>query len=71
MSYEEECLDSLYNLDMMESEDIAGFEVTRVPGGWIFKSVTKHYEHSNLKSGSESMIFIPFTEVSQYLDRKK
>lgn len=58
-----EYMDKLYNLEYMETQDIGDFEVTRVPGGWIFKSQTKHFHHANPIGGSESTIFIPYKRV--------
>lgn len=55
-----ENLNILYSLQMMEAKDIGIFEVTRVPGGWIFKSETKHYEKGFALNGSESVVFVPY-----------
>ena len=60
----------LYDLGMMEPQTIGDFEVTRVPGGWIFKSESRHYEHATLKSGSESMVFVPYVEKGFALAQK-
>jgi len=56
----EEYLDKLYYLQIMETQEIDNFEVTRVPNGWIFKSTTKHYNNSIPMGASESMVFVPF-----------
>jgi len=54
--------DELYNLDMMETRNIGSFKVTRVPDGWIFKSITLHFRgYSACRNGSESMVFVPYT----------
>jgi len=55
-----ENLNILYSLQMMEVKNIGSFEVTRVPGGWIFKSETKHYEKGFALNGSESVVFVPY-----------
>ena len=55
---EQEKLDALYNLKYFETDKIGSFEVTRVPGGWIFKSTTRHEKHSNPVGGSESSVFV-------------
>jgi len=56
---------SLYDLDMMETREIGEFEITRVPGGWLFKSTT---EHSDLMAASESMVFVPYKELNTSYD---
>ena len=61
MSPEQDIKD-LYDLEMMEAKDIGDFEVTRVPGGWIFKSTTRHFSRGISFTGSESMIFVPYVE---------
>jgi len=63
-SYNKES-DKLYNLEYMETQTIGDFEVTRVPGGWIFKSVTNHFSRGNIIGGSESTIFIPYKRVDR------
>ena len=50
----------LYELKMMQTQEIGPYEVTRVPSGWIFKSTTKHYDRGTPMTGSESMVFVPF-----------
>jgi hypothetical protein len=56
---------SLYDLDMMETGECGEFEVTRVPGGWLFKSITKH---SDLMAASESLVFVPYKELNTSYD---
>ena len=57
MNKEEE---KLYTMRMLETVTIGDdFEVTRVPGGWIFRKETHHFKHANPYAGSESMVFVP------------
>jgi len=49
----------LHRMKMMETRDVNEFEVTRVPGGWIFRHEDEHYSHGNHAGGSQSMVFVP------------
>jgi len=53
-------LKALYDLEMMETDDIGMHIVTRVPGGWLFKSITSHRRIDLKVNGSESMVFVPY-----------
>ena len=58
---EEERLDELfYELEYLQTVEIGSHDITRVPGGWLFRSITKH---SHLLSSSESMVFVPYKPV--------
>ena len=56
----EECLDRLYNLKLMESMEYKDYEILRVPGGWNFTRLDKHYLYGELKNGSQSSVFVPY-----------
>jgi len=50
----------IYELKLNETTRIHDMEITRVPGGWIYRFESRHYEHSNLRGGSECAVFVPF-----------
>jgi len=56
----EEAFNRMYKLEMMETFQFYDYEIMRVPGGWTFKSTTKHYNRGTMIGGSESTIFVPF-----------
>ena len=51
----------IHSLKLHETIQIENMEVTRVPGGWIYRFQSRHYQHSNsnLKGGSECAVFVP------------
>lgn len=44
----------LYKLELMEAYDLQGWNVTRVPGGWIFRT-----------NREASEVFVPFNNEFQ------
>lgn len=59
-------IEQLYNLEMLHSEEIGEWRVTRVPAGWIFKSVTNRFSDGSKLNGSESSVFVPFRYKDQW-----
>jgi hypothetical protein len=55
--------EKLYEMEMMQTIEHGDFHITRVPGGWVFRSTQSHHNHGNLVSRSESMVFIPYMEL--------
>ncbi len=65
----------LYSMAMMTTIEYGDFHITRVPGGWLFRSTQGHYtqghyNHGTLANRSESMAFVPYSETrSTFVDR--
>ncbi|MHA1972836.1 MAG: hypothetical protein ACTSW1_07580 [Candidatus Hodarchaeales archaeon] len=53
-------LPNLWTLKMHETLEIDTAEVTRVPGGWIYRWITSHYNDGIRLGGSQSAVFVPY-----------
>jgi len=55
---------NIYNLKLHETLSISGFEITRVPGGWIY---IKHY----VSNTPDLICFVPFNNEFQDKEIKR
>ncbi|MBC8490455.1 MAG: hypothetical protein H8D45_30950 [Bacteroidetes bacterium] len=56
-------MEEIYKLDLHHSTDTCKFDVTRVPGGWIYCPIESHAELNPQKSrvvNRSAGIFVPY-----------
>ena len=58
---------TLWTMDIHDTITVDDMEVTRVPGGWVYRSINRHYQNSATIGGSEAAVFVPYIkEESRY-----
>jgi len=54
--------ETLWTMDMHSTIPIENMEVTRVPGGWVYKSISTHFADGHPLNGSEAAVFVPYVK---------
>ena len=52
----------LFKMELHDKIKLDNLSILKVPGGWIYRFVEKHYNYSgNMVNGSQTSVFVPYS----------